>query len=132
MEKVTRETTITQGNSPAPVGNVPKEEKASGFQTIEYIIYFISGVIEVLLAARFVLKLTGASVASAFVNFIYKITAVFGWPFFSIFRTSVNEGLESTASVFEPSTLVAIAVYALLAWGIVTLVRVLSRKPQAE
>lgn len=132
MAVITRETTTTQGNSPAPVVNAPEEQKASGFQTIEYLIYFIFGVIEVLLAIRFVLKLTGASASSDFVNFIYKLTAVFAWPFSGIFRTATSEGLDTTASAFEPSTLVAIAVYALLAWGIVVLIRVLSRKQQTD
>ena len=41
------------------------------------------------------------------------------------------EGIETT-SVLEPSTLVAIVVYVILAWGIVKLVRILSGEKQAS
>jgi hypothetical protein len=42
---------------------------------------------------------------------------------------AVAQGIE-TASVLEPSTLVALVVYAILAWGIVMLVRLLSREQE--
>lgn len=46
-----------------------------------------------------------------------------------IFRAAVSQGVETTA-VLEPATLVAIVVYAVLAWGIAQLVMILSRKTQ--
>jgi len=43
-----------------------------------------------------------------------------------------NPGAETT-SVFEPATLTAIIVYALVAWGIVSLIRIISgKKPEAD
>ncbi|OGB63181.1 hypothetical protein A2X44_03565 [candidate division CPR3 bacterium GWF2_35_18] len=91
--------------------------------------YFFFGLLEVLLLFRLVLKFTGASTGSTFVDFIYGITGIFLLPFDGIFRTIFSQGAETT-SALEPSTLVGIIVYAILAWGIVKLLRVLSGKQQ--
>ena len=99
---------------------------------IEYLIYFFFGVLEVLLTFRLVLKLMGASMSSSFVSMIYSLTGIFILPFEGIFRRGFTQGIETT-SVLEPSTLVAIIVYVLLAWGIVKLIGVLSgNKQQAD
>jgi hypothetical protein len=111
-----------------PVQQIPATEvNASNTQTVQYFIYFLFGVLEVLLAFRFVLKLTGANPASMFVSLIYTITSIFVLPFQGIFRQGFTEG-NVTTSIFEPSTLIAIIVYALLAWGIVKLVIILAGK----
>jgi hypothetical protein len=67
---------------------------------------------------------------SSFVDVIYTVTGIFILPFEGIFRRGYAQGVE-TASVLEPSTLTAIIVYAILAWGIVQLVHVLSGERQA-
>ncbi len=85
--------------------------------------------LEILLASRLVLKLMGASLSSGFVNSIYDVTGIFISPFEGIFRRGFTEGIETT-SVLEPSTLVAIIVYAVLAWGIVKLIRISSGEQQ--
>ena len=110
----------------------PVSVNSSSSQTLEYLIYFFFGMLDILLAFRLVLKLTGASTASAFVNFIYGLTGIFVLPFEGIFRRFFTQGVETT-SVFEPSTLIAIVVYAVLAWGVVMLVRIASGKhPQTS
>lgn len=84
-------------------------------------VWYVIGFIEVLLAFRFVLKLSGANPASGFVNFIYVISGILTAPFDNIFGvTSSSTG--EVQSVLEPSILVAIAVYALIGWGIVKLI----------
>ncbi|OGM55839.1 hypothetical protein A3E46_00075 [Candidatus Woesebacteria bacterium RIFCSPHIGHO2_12_FULL_46_16] len=102
---------------------------ATSFQTVEYLVYFFFGALEILLAFRLVLKLTGASMASAFVGLIYGLTGIFILPFEGIFRRGFAQGIETT-SVLEPSTLVAIIVYGFLAWGIIKLLRILSGKQE--
>jgi len=87
------------------------------------------GALEVLLAFRLVLKLMGASLASAFVGLIYGLSGIFILPFEGIFRRWFSQGVETT-SVLEPSTIVAIIVYAVLAWGIVKLARIFSGEKQ--
>lgn len=105
----------------------PVVEGVTATQTTTKLIYFIFGILEVLLSFRLIFKLAGASMASAFVQFIYSVTAIFIYPFEGIFRRVTADGVE-TKSILEPSVLVAIVVYALLAWGIVKLVVVLSRQ----
>ena len=127
MVQYIKKTVVTQktnGNR-----NVNITRHASSSQTIEYLIYFLFGVLEILLVFRLVLKFMGAGITSGFVNFIYNITNLFTLPFEGIFRRGVNEGLETT-SILEPATIVAIIVYAVVAWGIVMLVRILSGKNQ--
>ncbi|OGM11534.1 hypothetical protein A2Z22_00580 [Candidatus Woesebacteria bacterium RBG_16_34_12] len=97
---------------------------------MEYLIYFFFGALEILLAFRLILKLMGASVASGFVRLIYGLTGIFILPFEGIFRRGTAQGIETT-SVLEPSTLVALIVYAVLAWGIVKLVRIFSGEQQS-
>lgn len=78
------------------------------------IVWYILGVLEVLLAFRFVLKLLAANPGAGFTKFIYGITYVFAAPFLSVFRISQIEG-----SVFEWTSLLAMFVYFIVAWGIV-------------
>lgn len=115
----------------SPASTVAEKNKATSSQTLEYLVYFFCGVLEILLLFRLVLKLTGANVASAFVGLIYGLTGIFILPFEGIFRLAFSEGIETT-SVLEPSTIVAIIVYAAVAWGIVKLLRVLSGEKQAS
>jgi hypothetical protein len=131
MTEIIRETTTAQPTNIDPVVNAPVKTKATGFQTIEYLVYFFFGALEILLAFRLVLKLTGASFSSAFVGFIYGLTGLFIVPFQGIFHQGYAPGVETT-SVLEPSTLVAIIVYAVIAWGIVKLVRIFSGEKQAS
>jgi hypothetical protein len=107
----------------------PVKKEATGTETVEYLVYFIFGALEILLAFRLVLRLLGAGLSSYFVDLIYTISGIFILPFEGIFRRGVSQGLE-TASVLEPSTLVAIIVYAIVAWGIVKLVRISSGEQQ--
>ena len=134
MAEISKETITTQGNNTNPVVNTTTKNtsvksQATSSQTVEYLIFFFFGALEILLAFRLVLKLTGASISSAFVGLIYGLTGVFILPFEGIFRRGFAQGLETT-SVLEPATLVAIIVYAFLAWGIVKLLRILSGEKQ--
>ena len=104
---------------------------ASSSQKIEYLIYYFFGALEILLAFRLILKITGASMDSGFVQMIYGLTGIFIMPFEGIFRRAVAQGVETTA-VLEPATIVAIVVYAVVAWGIVKLVRISSGEQQPE
>jgi len=131
MAEIIKETTTAQENNASPVANVQVKDEATGFQTIEYLVYFFFGALEILLAFRLVLKLMGASIGSAFVGLIYGLSGIFIAPFEGIFRKGVAPGIETT-SILEPSTLVAIVVFAVMAWGIVKLVRIFSGEKQAS
>lgn len=83
---------------------------------IQQAISLVAGLIEILLAFRFALRLLAANPQNAFVSMVYAVTGPFVAPFVGIFGTPVYYG-----SVLEPHSLVAILVYALLAWGLVRL-----------
>lgn len=103
--------------------NPPVVNEATKSQKIEYVIYFLFGALEILLAFRLILKLMGASLSSAFVRLIYNLTGIFILPFNGIFSKGYAQGVETT-SVLEPAVVVAIVVYIILAWGIVKLIRI--------
>lgn len=91
------------------------------------IVWFVFGFIEVLIAIRFVLKLFGANSDAGFVQLVYGVSGVLMAPFSTIFGTARVSG-----ATFEWSALVAIAVYALIAWGIVQLIRAVNPREHAE
>lgn len=78
------------------------------------IVWYILGLVEVLLAFRFVLKLLGANPAAGFTDLIYTVTAPFAGPFVTVFKTAKVQG-----STFEWTTLLAMLVYYVVAWGII-------------
>lgn len=89
-------------------------------------IYFIFGVIVAFIALRIILLLLAANQGNAFVDFVYSVSGIFVAPFFGIFRYTPVYG----ESVFEVSSLVAIVVYALIAWALASLVTLGSRRSE--
>jgi len=131
MPDVIKETITTNDNNENSTTERLVKRQATSYHTAGYFIYFIFGVLEILLAFRFVLKLLGANSLNVFVDFIYNLSAVFVAPFAGIFNTSLANGNVAT-SVFEPATLVALVVYIILAWGIVALINVISGRQQND
>lgn len=80
------------------------------------IVWYLLGILEVLLAFRFVLKLMGANPVAGFTSFIYGVTYIFTAPFLSVFRMTKVAG-----SIFEWTTILAMLVYWLIAFGIIKL-----------
>lgn len=80
------------------------------------IVWYIFSVIEALLLFRFLLKLLGANPAAGFTDLIYTLSYPFAAPFLLVVRSTQVSG-----SVFEWTTLLAMLVYWVLAWGIVRL-----------
>ena len=80
------------------------------------IVWYLLGIVEILLAFRFVLKLFGANPAAGFSGFIYGVTYIFTAPFLSVFGMSKVLG-----SIFEWTTLLAMLVYWVIAFGIIKL-----------
>jgi len=93
---------------------------------IARVIWYVSGVLSVLLAARFLLALAGANGANGFDRFISGASGPFVAPFTSLFGATPASG----APRLEVSILVALAVYALVAWGLVRLVTIGRRHVQ--
>ena len=130
MPDVIKETITTREDNSA-TEEVPLKRDATSYQTAGYLVYFVFGLLEILLGFRFVLKLLGANPATSFVDFIYNLSSVFVAPFEGIFNASLAKG-DVTTSVFEPATLVALIVYVVIAWGIVALIRLASGQQQND
>jgi len=106
--------------------DVAAERRQSSFQ-FSRIVWTLVGVLEILLGLRFALKLIGANPDSGFSIFIYGITSIFVAPFRALVGTPTAGG-----TVFEFTTLIAMAIYALLAWVIVRVVLVALDRPSAR
>ena len=98
MTELVKETVTTQENSASPVVSTQVKKVVTNSQTVERLVYFFFGVLEVFLAFRLIFKLMGASLGNAFVGLVYGVAGIF---------------------IF-----VAILVYGVLAWGIVKLIRI--------
>jgi len=128
---VQQEQIVTQAYVPAQdtaySERVVEDESTNRFaaqDTARRVVWFLAGLLLVDLALRFVFKLTGANAGSGFASFVYGSTNPFVAPFNGIFGNAASGG-----AVFEPSTIVAMIVYALLAWGITALLGILLGGP---
>ena len=115
-QQVVRKTTI-QGE-PQAKGESPQKvyEKKKTIFRFNQVIWYILGVIEVLLAFRVALKAIGANPFVGFTGFIYTLTTPFAAPFSGILGASVTGN-----SIIEWSTIIAAIVYLVVAWGLVYL-----------
>jgi len=86
------------------------------------IIYFVAGMLEVLLGLRLLLRFISADNTSGFASFIYNLSAPFVAPFNGIFD---NDQVLNRAGIIEFSTILAMLIYALLAYGVVKLIYIL-------
>jgi uncharacterized protein YggT (Ycf19 family) len=112
---VSTETTRVKDNEPSI-----SEEHARPSSVASRLVWFIAGILLTLLAFRFVFILLGANRANAFADFIYDVSHPFAAPFFGLFNYDTDYGVAK----LELSTLVAMAVYALVAYAIVRLLTI--------
>ena len=113
----TSDPAITTARQTATFTSDPYEVRREGAIKIQGGIFLLFGILEGLLGIRFVLGVLGANPAAGFAQFIYGITKPFIAPFVGLFGQPSFEG-----SVFEWNALVAILVYALIAWVLVKIV----------
>jgi hypothetical protein len=92
-------------------------DQADGRVVAKRVIWYIVGFIVALLALRIILLLLAANQGNAFVDFIYGLSGFFAMPFYGIFSYQPVYG----SSTFEVSSVVAIIIYMLIAWGIAKL-----------
>lgn len=114
---------VERAVDPPPVG--PREPRSWTVGRVGQFIYILLGVLDALLIIRFALKLLAANPDAGFSSFIYGVTQSFVEPFQGVFPSPATH-----ASVLEVATLLAIIVYALVAWLVVNLVElIVSRWP---
>ena len=95
----------------------PYEARRTALYRVWQVVWLVVGIVEGLIAIRFILRLLGANPDAGFAQLIYGLTAPLVAPFVGLFGTPRFEG-----SAFEFTSLVAMMVYALLAWVIVKVV----------
>ena len=103
----------------------PAAERAATVDWVGRLIWFLAGVLEVLLAIRFVLLIAGANEAAGFAQLIYGVTRPFVAPFNGLFGSHVTYPGAAGTGVFEPEALVAMLVYALIAFALVKIAQLL-------
>ena len=90
----------------------PYAGRRARFARLEQAIYLIFGLVEALLLIRFVLKALGANAEAGFAQFMYGVTGPLVAPFVGLFGTPQA----ASGATLEVQTLIALVVYALVAW----------------
>lgn len=122
---------MENNNNPANINNTDIKKVDQGNLKARRIIYYIFGVLEVLFVFRLIFKILGANPESTFISLIYSVTNIFLAPFVGIFRMAVTKGIE-TQAVLEPTLIIAMVVYAAIAWGIITLIEINKKHKDSE
>jgi uncharacterized membrane protein len=102
------------------VPTLAAERKTRSYAAIDQFVYLIFGIIQILLLARFAFRLTAANPGAGIVAAVYALTEPLMIPFRIVFPTQ-----QAAGAVFEWSILVAMFFYALLAWIIMRLIRII-------
>jgi hypothetical protein len=101
-----------------------QEQRVVSFRATQ-IIWLLLGILEALLALRFVFKLIGVNAANSFATLLYSVTNLFVAPFASLSRAPAAGGM-----VLEVSTIIAMLVYLLIAWGLERIIYVAFYRPR--
>lgn len=112
-----RQTTVDDGTATETTREVhdAAAEREHRSNVAERVVWFIAGILLTLLGLRFLFALLGANPDSGIANFVYDVTYPFVTPFFNLFSYDVVSAGDSRVEIF---TLVAMLIYALVAWGI--------------
>jgi uncharacterized protein YggT (Ycf19 family) len=86
------------------------------------LIDFGFGLIELIIGLRILLRLLGANPATPFVSWLYEVSRTLLYPFQGIFPSPVLNG----GFVLDMSAVVALLVYALIAYFVSELIRFIS------
>ena len=109
---------------------VTEDVNASKRQTLMWVsalISFFFTALEGLIGLRILLKLVDANSNNSFASGIYKLTGLFVAPFNSLLG---NPSIGN--NILEITSIIAIIVYALIAWGIIRLVWLIFYQPSAR
>lgn len=91
------------------------------------LVWLLFGILEALIALRIGLKLIGANPASPIATFIYGFTSFFLSPFEGLTGTPEAGGM-----VLEISSVIAMVVYALIAWALERAIWVIFYRPRGS
>lgn len=122
-EPVVRESVVRRDPALQAEREVVEDPSAGGrvlVARISGLIWLLFGVIEALIGLRIILKFIAANPTSDFARFLYSLTDVFLAPFAGLVGSPVIGN-----GVIEIYSMIAIVVYALLAWLVVRLFRLI-------
>ena len=88
------------------------------------VVWLVFGILEALIALRIVLKLIGANPTSPFAVVLYGFTGLFLFPFAGLVGTPAAGGM-----VLEVTSLIAMVVYALIAWALAKIIWLIFYRP---
>ena len=101
-----------------------REQRIATFKATQ-LIWLSLGLLEVLLALRVVFKLIAINADNLFASILYFVTGIFVAPFASLTGAPALGNM-----VLEISTIIAMIVYLLIAWGLERIVYVLFYRPR--
>ncbi len=119
VDHVSQTSTVAQ----VPTGGETKDAKADRGNAW---IWYIVGIVDLLLVLRLVFHLFGAR-SVGFADLLYSVTGILVAPFTGIFPNPLIEG-----SYFDTASLVAIIVYALLGWIVARLIDLATRPANSK
>ncbi|OIP70413.1 MAG: hypothetical protein AUK48_13745 [Oscillatoriales cyanobacterium CG2_30_44_21] len=101
-------------------GRLRTAQRSNTYIWIVNSIYWLGGLIEILLGLRFILRLFGANTQNEFARLINNLSAPLIAPFSTLFISPTSDG---GANIFDVNIVIAIIAYALLSYLLISLVR---------
>lgn len=105
---------------------ISADNQNSAIARIVNIVYYLFGILELLLAVRLILHLVGANTGNNFATFIDGLSAPFVAPFSNLLQNPSLGG----ASVLEVTTLIAMLVWSIVAWLVGRLIWLVLSRPR--
>ena len=103
-----------------------REQRIFTFKATQ-LVWLLFGILEALIALRIGLKLIGANPGNPFADIIYGFTSLFLFPFTGLVGTPAAGGM-----VLEFSSVIAMIVYALIAWALERIIWVIFYRPRGS
>jgi len=105
------------------VAPVPSDQR-SFVVKLTQLVWLLFGILEALIGLRVILKLIAANPNSPFAALVYQLSGLFVWPFSGLTRTPAAAGM-----VLDIPSIIAMLVYAVVAWVIVRLIWIVLDQP---
>ncbi len=101
-----------------------REQRIATFKVTQ-VIWLLLGLLEAVIALRVIFKLIAVNAVNPFAALLYNVTNLFVAPFASLTSAPAAGGM-----ILEISSIIAMIVYLLIAWGLERIVYVLFYRPQ--
>jgi YGGT family protein len=122
-ERVSRREYVRDADAAEPAMVTTTRTHVGAARRLTQLVYLVFGLLEVLLLFRLVLKLLAANPGAGFTSLVYQLSEPFVALFRGVFPTPAASG-----SVLELFTVLAMIVYAVVAWAIGQLILIAGRR----